>query len=204
MYVLIKHRGGRGLGTAVSGHIDREVELSHAVEVRAATQEEKPVLKWLLELYVSEFNLMKGSRLHQKQVFIDEDYIDLFWVKEKWVPLLIFYHGKAAGFALVVSNGFVAHKAEARALPDFFVLKKYRRMGVGRQAAFEIFNRYPGRWEILQSDFNSNGQAFWRRVVEEYTCGQFAESFLNGPDWIGPVQVFETAEDLRPRAIADL
>jgi predicted acetyltransferase len=164
-----------------------------AVEIKAATQEQKPVMKWLLELYAEEFTQMKGEAVAQKQMFVDAEYVDLYWKRPEWVPLLIFYHDKVAGFALVVAQGRSQNRESVRVLPEFFILKKFRHQGVGKQAAFQIFDRFPGKWEVMQSEFNAPGQEFWRKVINEYTGGQFTENLFRDTEWQGPVQSFDNA-----------
>ena len=63
-----------------------------------------------------------------------------------------------AGFALVRAEDPVQ-------MAEFFVLRKYRRAGVGARAAREIIARHPGRWSISQLASNSSATEFWRRVV---------------------------------------
>jgi len=170
----------------------------HAVEIAVATHEQKPVLKWLLELYAEEFAQMKGERVAQKQMFVDGEYLELYWQKPEWVPLLILYHDKVAGFALVVSEGYSATRGITRVLPEFFVLKKYRRQGIGKQAAFQIFDKFPGRWQVMESDFNAAGQEFWRKVIGEYTGNQYTDNVLENQDWQGQVQSFDNSGE-RPQ-----
>jgi predicted acetyltransferase len=163
------------------------------VTVKAATADQKPVLQWLLELHVSEFTQMKGGPVVQKQVFFDQEYLDLFWRRPDWIPLLIHYHNKVAGFALVFTNGFLREQPGVHVLSDFFILKKYRKQGIGRTAALMIFERFPGKWEVLESDFNKGGQAFWRSVVSDYTGGRYTESTLSEARWQGLVQAFDNS-----------
>jgi predicted acetyltransferase len=33
-------------------------------------------------------------------------------------------------------------------MSEFFVLRKYRRQGIGRTAAVELFERFPGPWRV--------------------------------------------------------
>ena len=54
---------------------------------------------------------------------------------------------------------------------EFFVLRGLRRTGVGRDAAFLLWNRIPGRWIVRVSMSNSSGLAFWRRAIAKYTGG---------------------------------
>ena len=54
-----------------------------------------------------------------------------------------------------------------------FIANRYRRQGIGRQAAFALFGRLQGRWEVGQLPGDSVAQAFWQKVVDEYTRGNF-------------------------------
>ena len=50
------------------------------------------------------------------------------------------------------------------------------------QAGTEVF-------EIVE---NRAAQEFWRKVIGEYTGGDYEEFFLENDQWHGPVQVFES------------
>ena len=50
-------------------------------------------------------------------------------------------------------------------LAEFFILKRYRRTGVGRQAARALFDRFRGRWQLSILARNAPAIAFWRRVL---------------------------------------
>jgi predicted acetyltransferase len=86
------------------------------------------------------------------------------------------------GFALVTrprvasSGGTLADYNMA----EFFIRKQYRRSGAGRSAAALIFDRFAGEWEILQYQRNPGAVMFWRKVVADYSRGNFTEKTLNG------------------------
>jgi len=73
---------------------------------------------------------------------------------------------------------------------EFFILKKYRRQGVGRVVAHQVFDLFPGRWSVGQIENNCPAQAFWRKVISEYTHGDYQEIWQNDEEWKGPVQTF--------------
>ena len=50
-------------------------------------------------------------------------------------------------------------------LAEFFVMRKYRRHGVGTFLARELFSRFPGAWQVRQMASNSAATAFWRRAI---------------------------------------
>lgn len=61
-------------------------------------------------------------------------------------------------------------------LSEFFVLRTFRRAGVGRRAAFALFDRLPGIWDIRELPRNSPAIAFWRAIITEYAAGQYEET----------------------------
>jgi predicted acetyltransferase len=102
--------------------------------------------------------------------------------------------GRPAGFALVSDHSVLQGEAAGvRTVRDLFVLRRYRRSGVGERLALDIFRRYPGRWEVRQEASNEPAQAFWRTVIGRYTAGRFVELMLDDHRWRGPVQTFDNS-----------
>tara|TARA_Y100000588_G_C13870265_1_gene760018 strand:- start:192 stop:503 length:312 start_codon:yes stop_codon:yes gene_type:complete len=69
------------------------------------------------------------------------------------------------------------HREETKdfSVGEFFILRHFRRKGVARAVARELFDRFRGRWEVEQLPLNAPAQAFWQQVVDEYTGGQYEE-----------------------------
>ena len=63
---------------------------------------------------------------------------------------------------------------------EFFVLPAHRGRGVGRQAAFLLWNRFPGQWAVRVSQANVAALPFWRNTVRSYTGGTFSVSERRG------------------------
>lgn len=58
-------------------------------------------------------------------------------------------------------------------MSEFFVLYKYRRSGVGKQAVFQILDMHKGRWQLKRHPANTASVYFWDHVIDEYTKGCF-------------------------------
>ena len=58
-------------------------------------------------------------------------------------------------------------------IEEFFVMYKYRRSGVGKQAFFEVLDKHKGRWQLYYHPKNTTSADFWQRVINEYTKGQY-------------------------------
>ena len=81
-----------------------------------------------------------------------------------------------AGFAIVRRTG-----AQAYDMEQFFVLRKFRRSGVGTRAAHMLFGNFPGRWTVEQIAANTAAQRFWRGVIGAYTKGDYDDSLAADP-----------------------
>jgi predicted acetyltransferase len=70
-----------------------------------------------------------------------------------------------AGFALATRGSPAAADPEILDVAEFFVLRRYRRLGVGRQAALLLWRRLSGTWTVRVAEGNRGGLAFWGGVL---------------------------------------
>jgi predicted acetyltransferase len=107
-------------------------------------------------------------------------------------PLVIAQSSRLVGFALVVRDSTegmasavgarsrAATRSPSYRMAEFFIARPDRGRGIGRDAARLIFDRFAGRWEIIEYLRNPDAVRFWRRVVATYTQGRFDERVVNG------------------------
>jgi predicted acetyltransferase len=146
------------------------------VALRVATRDRARLLSNLLNLYMHDL-----SDTFPVEVGADGRFrygkLPLYWSEpEKRFPFLIYSGAQLAGFALATRGSPATDDPEHLDVAEFFVLRGHRRAGVGREAAFVLWNRLPGQWVVRVSEANRAGLGFWRAVVEEYTRGAFSES----------------------------
>jgi len=95
--------------------------------------------------------------------------------------LTILQNDQPVGFALVRVRYPLAIGATVDySMAEFFVARAWRRHGVGQEAVRLIFDRFAGRWHIMEYLRNPGAISFWRRVVAEYTSGRYQERGGNG------------------------
>lgn len=158
------------------------------VEVYTATREDSAVLRNLLELYSYDFSEVTGTDVDDHGLF-GYRYLDHYWTEPGRTPLLIRVDARLAGFVLVRGREQEDGAAES-SIAEFFVMRKYRRQGVGRTVARAAFDMFPGRWKVAQINENTAGRAFWRAVIAEYTGGVFSEEVSQ--DGVATIQHFTT------------
>lgn len=134
--------------------------------------EEKPLLIRLMELYNYEFSAFSNDDISEYGYY-GYDHIDDYWNEEGRFPYLIRVNGKIAGFALICPHCDYRKEADARCFGEFFVMLKYRRMGVGKHVAAQLFDLHRGLWEVCFWKNNTAAGRFWKKVIEEYTNGHY-------------------------------
>jgi len=135
--------------------------------------DQKQTLINLVKMYCYEWSQYNGIDLDSNGEYAFERDIDRFFTKERHFPFFIKVDEKLAGFVLV-DDDFDLDKNSDYAISEFFVMHKYRREGVGKQAAREIFIRFPGRWEIKMHPQNTISIKFWKSVVGELTNNNYS------------------------------
>ncbi|XEC96294.1 GNAT family N-acetyltransferase [Paenibacillus tarimensis] len=165
------------------------------IKLLEATVTDKPVIRNLLQLYqydMSEFN----GKDPDKHGFYNYNYLDHYWTEhgrkeEGRRAILIQINDFLAGFAFINNFSVVVPRTPTtRNLAEFFIMRKWRRRKIGKVIVSEIFDMYQGEWEIRQERENVNAQQFWRRVIHDYTNGNYTETDLCDEIWDGPVQTF--------------
>ncbi|MEO5732883.1 MAG: GNAT family N-acetyltransferase [Rubrivivax sp.] len=160
------------------------------ITFRLATWNDKSVLRRLLELYQYDMTEFWPQELneHGEYGFVA---VERYLRNPRLSAVLFLVDGKYAGFGLVDPD--VSVPGNDYWMGQFFVLKQYRRLGVGRSGARFIFDRHRGKWEVGQMPLNAPARSFWLRTISDYTGGAFVEHELHDERWDGTLQCFDNS-----------
>lgn len=120
------------------------------VELVSARPDDAPVLSRLFQLYVYDFSEILELESRDDGLF-EFGKPEGYWNAPRYVAFLIRVGSHLAGFAIVDSESRLTHEA-LWDVNQFFVLRRYRRAGVGARAAMALFDRFRGRWEVHYPD----------------------------------------------------
>jgi predicted acetyltransferase len=163
----------------------------NGVSLQPAAEEERVALENLVQLYCYDWSELKHLDVGAGGRF-DALSVAAYW-RDGWRhPLLLRVDDKLAGFALVSKRSRLTGATDVFDMAEFFVMRRYRRQGVGLAAAHAAFDRFEGPWEVRERDENVAALAFWRHAVGAYTGGDYREVHWESPEWTGPVQSFST------------
>ncbi|MCK5786276.1 MAG: GNAT family N-acetyltransferase [Candidatus Sabulitectum sp.] len=151
--------------------------------------EDKQVLMNLLELYQYDFSEFDKADVNAHGLY-GYKYLDHYWTEPGRHPFFITVDDALAGFVLVSDFCYLCEPGDARSISEFFVMKKYRRMGVGEIAAWSVFEMFPGKWEIIQHPENTPSMEFWEKVITDVTRGEYRKLEAETEDWTGLALIF--------------
>jgi predicted acetyltransferase len=156
------------------------VALPYEVLLENAKPEHTALLSHLVELYLHDLSDIFPIDVGPDGRF-GYDRLPLYFEQpDLRFAFVIRANGHPAGFALVTRGSPVTKDPDDLDIAEFFVIRRYRRSGVGRAAAFQLWDRMPGRWIVRVSEGNQRGLPFWRSVIAEYTGETFSASTLAG------------------------
>ena len=156
--------------------------------IRAAQSADRLPLYRMLELYQYEL-----SDIWDQDLDLHGEYgyaLDRYFEESAFKAFVALVAGKYAGFAL--ADRAVKIASSGKWMDQFFVLKKYRRTGLGSSLAVAVFKALPGYWEVGQMPANLAAQSFWRRTIAQHTNGAFTEHTITTGWWQGVVQAFHS------------
>lgn len=148
------------------------------IQLIKASGDDKQIISNLMQLYMYDFSEYIRSDVQANGLFSDYPDLDSYWKEENRFPYIVKKNEKHIGFVFVriINTGEEYYFSIA----EFFVMRKYRREGVGRIVAEKIFDLHKGQWEVYQMEANKPAQSFWRKVIQAYTKGKFTERMENG------------------------
>jgi predicted acetyltransferase len=148
----------------------RKLIALNTVTLDVAHSSEQSILANLWELYAYDL-----SDVFERDLRDDGRYgnakLPLYWSEPaRRFPFLVRVDGRIAGFALATRGSPASENPDDFDVAEFFVTRRYRRAGVGRTAAFCLWDTFPVRWIVRVSEGNIAGCRFWTEAIAGYTC----------------------------------
>ena len=152
-----------------------EKPLPIGVEIIPAAQAQEPVLAHLLQLYAYDFSEFLDLTIGPDGRF-DYPWLSLYWQEETRFPFLVKVDGHLAGFVLITKGSLINGDPEIWDVSEFFIMRGYRRRGIGAALAHEIWRRFPGAWEVRVLERNATALPFWEATVSAFAGSAFETS----------------------------
>ncbi|WP_020619417.1 GNAT family N-acetyltransferase [Paenibacillus daejeonensis] len=162
------------------------------IQVIEVQEEQKPVLRQLIELYEYDFSEFNDRDVNAFGRY-EYRYLDHYWTDEGRYPFFVLVDGAYGGFLLVNSHCYLQKSGSSKSIAEFFIMRKYRKQGIGGAVAAIVFDKFKGDWEVLQHGDNVPSQIFWQKVIAAYTSGSYQLSTVETESWVGQGYTFNNA-----------
>jgi predicted acetyltransferase len=172
-----------------------ELPLIDYVTLTSVPEGQRHVITNLIQLYKYDFSEFAKVGSPYGEVGPDGRFtyegLDSYWREDGWIPLTVKADGRLAGFVLV-NRWSALNRLLDHSVAEFFVLRKYRRIGVGSRAARVLFERWPGGWEVAVARYNAPALSFWRKAIRASVDGTVEEYAGDFERQIGTVLCFDS------------
>jgi ribosomal-protein-alanine N-acetyltransferase len=151
-----------------------------------------PIIQNMASYYaydVSEY--MGWPQQNDGKHSIGMDFIK-YWQAENTFPLIIKYQDELVGFVIIDKN--VSDLSNDFNIAQFFILRKFKKKGIGRHIAFQCFDKFFGNWEVFVMPGNEGAYRFWRKIIKAYADNKFEEYTRTVNQFIRNVFVFSSRE----------
>ncbi len=111
---------------------------SSAIQIDSTTAADEPVLNRLMQLYAYDFSEFMGWDVAADELYFSGDPKVQARSEPGRYTFLMRRAGQLAGFAIVDERSRITGDAGVMDMAEFFVLRKYRRQGLGAQVATRL------------------------------------------------------------------
>jgi predicted acetyltransferase len=125
--------------------------------IRTAGTGDQPLVRSLLTDCLKELSAF-GAVDETYPYFLD------YWTEPTRYPYVIEAGGESIGF-IFINRWSPSGQGADRAVAEFYVAPRWRRRGYGMDAARQVLQQHPGRWELAFLNRNVSAQAFWPAAI---------------------------------------
>ena len=135
------------------------------VELIQTGPEDAELIRNLYQYYAYESSDWEQEDVEADgRFYIHDEHLARYWHDPQWSANLLLVDGYIAGFLLI--EGSELPGIDALELADLFILKRYRRKGIGRAIASQVLCSGEANWLVRFYDQDEVSQAFWRSVLD--------------------------------------
>lgn len=115
-------------------------------QIIKATKADLEILTNLFQFYIYDFSEFMDVDVEENGRYSEYPLND-YWTEKNFFAYLIKSNEKYIGFVLVkfIKTDNISYNS----IVEFFIMKKYRRAGIGKLVANEIFCLHRGNWEVF-------------------------------------------------------
>ena len=139
-------------------------------EIVDAKKEDKDKLYHLLQYALYDGSQYIDNNLDENCLF-EYNWFNNYFTDSNRNAYFIKSENRYLGMVLVNEN--LKFNKSGKSIAEFLIMPNYRRNHIGKQVAYDIFNKFKGNWEVQPIENNLVAYSFWKNIISEYTNGNY-------------------------------
>ncbi|MEJ6004908.1 GNAT family N-acetyltransferase [Paucibacter sp. AS339] len=136
-----------------------------SLEICSPCLAHKTVIWNLFQFYCYDTSAEEGCDVEETGFYsLSQDYFAQYWTAPSWSAHLLLWDGAIAGFALIETSDALSGALE---LADLFIMKRFRRHGIGRQVVRHFMSSRAVPWTVVVYDEAVGATAFWNSIFQD-------------------------------------
>ena len=156
-----------------------------SIELRAAREIDASRIEVFLGDYLHELDAYESRPAGEDDpARLSYPYLSLYWSEAGRHAFFIESEGEPVGFAFV--RELPGGDPVVHSVAEFYVQPAKRQQSIGRSAAFTLWKRFPGPWQLEVNPANTTAHRFWRSCIEAIAkkTPRVSETLVRGSRWI--------------------
>lgn len=141
------------------------------IKLVEATKENLKIVKNLVPFYIYDLAVEQEFPPTKEGVYDGCDDMANNWTAKDYYSFIIYLEEYPIGFASVKEIDENSYD-----IVEFFISRVYQRKGIGKYVSFKLFDKFKGDWQVRELVKNKSAQNFWRKIIKEYTKGNYQEA----------------------------
>lgn len=135
------------------------------IELIPTSADQLPLIANLYQYYAYESSDWEQEDVERDgRFYVHHEHLERYWQEDGWSAQLLLVDGFIAGFLLIERSELP--DIDALEFADLFILRKYRRQGIGRALVHQVLGD-GGSWLVRFYEQDELASAFWRRLLLE-------------------------------------
>lgn len=136
------------------------------VHLQVVQEKDKQLLYQLLQKHLYEMSAYYGDDFDNEGKY-PYRYFDAYFTDSTRQAFFLIINEQIVGFALLNQYSELGETIDY-AIAEFSILPKYRKQHIAKQAVKQLFQEYPGCWEIKYHKDNVPAAKLWMQAVQEF------------------------------------
>ena len=138
------------------------------IQITPASIEQQSVIAQLYELYTYEMTDLANFDINNNGYYGYSD-LPLYWTTPNRYPYLIWVNNKLAGFIMIQQGSPIDDdNPDIWDIAEFFIMRKFRKKGIGQFVAQSIWASHPGSWQVRVWENNTTAHQFWNNAIGKF------------------------------------